>query len=116
MKRLHQILIISGMVSGFNCFGQSVPDTAIDQLRVFAEKGNAEAQYNLALTYEGGGAVPQDYSQAMKWYLKAAESGLASAQNNLALLFDKGHAVDRNYEEAVKWYSKAAEQGLPAAQ
>jgi TPR repeat protein len=27
--------------------------------------------------------VPQDYSEAVKWYRKAAEQGSASAENNL---------------------------------
>ena len=36
-----------------------------------ANQGHANAQYSLGLMYEDGEGVPQDYSNAMEWYLKA---------------------------------------------
>ena len=59
--------------------------------------------------------VSQDYSEAVKWYRKAAEQGDAGAQNDLGVCYDNGQGVNKDYTEAVKWYRKAAEQGfLPA--
>jgi TPR repeat protein len=42
--------------------------TALRLIRPLADKGNADAQYNLGVLYEKGQGVPQDYAEAMKWY------------------------------------------------
>jgi len=63
-----------------------------------------------------GQGVPQDYAEAVKWYLKAAEQGIASAQFKLGVMYDKRQGVPQNFVEAVKWYRKAAEQGNAEAQ
>ena len=57
-----------------------------------------------------------DYSQAAKWFLKAAEQGDAQAQTKLGVMYFKGKGVPQNYNEAAKWYTKAAEQGDAKAQ
>ena len=76
--------------------------------RLAAEQGDATAQFNLALMYEIGKGVPQDYAQALKWYRKAAEQGNAKAQNNLALMYAKGQGVPQDYVQAHKWFNLAA--------
>ena len=45
----------------------------IANLRVKANAGDADAQYNLGASYYLGQGVPQDYAQAAAWYRKAAE-------------------------------------------
>jgi TPR repeat protein len=66
--------------------------------------------------YYNGWGVPQDYSEAVKWYRKAAEQGDVIAQYNLGDMYCTGEGVPQNDAEAVKWYRKAAEQGDAAAQ
>lgn len=58
----------------------------------------------------------RNYTEAVKWYRKAAEQGCASAQNNLGVCYENGQGVTQSYTEAVKWYRKAAEQGYAYAQ
>ena len=58
----------------------------------------------------------KNYTQAVKWFRKAAEQGDAAAQNNLGSCYYNGHGVTQDYYEAVKWYRKAAEQGDADAQ
>jgi len=58
----------------------------------------------------------KDYSEAFKWYKKAAEQGDAYSQCNLGYMYYKGLGVEENYEEACIWYKKAAEQGRALAQ
>ena len=58
----------------------------------------------------------KNYTQAVKWYRKAAEQGDAYAQNNLGVCYKNGQGVTQDYYEAVKWYRKAAEQGHARAQ
>jgi TPR repeat protein len=66
--------------------------------------------------YDNGQGVPQDYSEAVRWFRKAADQGLAKAQHNIGGMYAKGHRVPQDYSEAVKWYRKAADQGYAGAQ
>ena len=88
----------------------------IEKLRLTAEHGDAEAQYNLGNVYYLGEGTPQDYAEAAKWYRLAAEQGNAAAQNNLGVMYDEGEGVPQDDREAVKWYRNAAEQGNASAQ
>ena len=57
-----------------------------------------------------------NYTEAAKWFRKAADQGHADAQYGLGMFYNEGIGVPKNYTEAVKWYRKAAEQGLAEAQ
>lgn len=65
--------------------------------------------------YQGKG-VPQDYSEAVGWYSKAADQGEAKAQSYLGYLYSQGKGVPRDYAEAARWFRKAAKQGNEYAQ
>ena len=60
--------------------------------------------------------MPQDYTEAAKWYRLAAEQGNAVAQLAIGVMYDSGKGVPQDSAEAVKWYRLAAEQGDPMAQ
>src|SRR5437899_6890215 len=82
-----------------------------------AEAGDAEAQYALALMYDLGVDVPQNYAESGKWYLKAANQGLAEAQFKLGVrYFEYGKKAKENYTSAFSWFFKAANQGIGEAQ
>ena len=66
--------------------------------------------------YAQGEGVPEDDSEAVKWYRLAAEQGDAAAQFNLGIKYDQGEGVPEDDSEAVKWYRLAAEQGDATAQ
>ena len=66
--------------------------------------------------YDSGSGVDKDYSEAAKWYRKAAEQGAPYAQTALGTMYGQGRGVSRDYSEAMIWYRKAAEQGYPDAQ
>ena len=72
---------------------------------------NPTAQYYLGLMFDYGRGVKQDYSEAKKWYRKAAEGGNASAMNALGFMYGNGLGVTRDYSEALKWFHKAIEGG-----
>ena len=91
-------------------------DTKIVKKDTLKEVDNAEAQYNLGVSYENGQGVKQSYEEAVKWYILAAEQGYAPAQLNLGYCYELGQGVKQSYEEAVKWYTLAAEQELANAQ
>ena len=58
-------------------FGQDYSNKSVQELLPLAEKGNAEAQVYLGVTYELGKGVPQDYQLAVKWYRRSAQQGNA---------------------------------------
>lgn len=73
----------------------------IEKIKKDAEQGDAQAQLNLGVMYH----FDQDYSKAIKWYLKAAEQGLAGAQLNLGNIYcDEHKGVLQDYAKAVQWY------------
>jgi TPR repeat protein len=81
--------------------------------RLNAERGNVEAQVNIAITYFNN----KNYAESVKWFTKASESGNATAQYNLGNMYSDGvGGLTKDLTEAVKWYSKAAEQGYGFAQ
>jgi TPR repeat protein len=63
-----------------------------------------------------GKGEPQDYTEAVRWYRKAADQGYAKAQFNLSDMYRDGKGVPQDYAEAVRWCRKAAEQGDTKAQ
>ena len=58
--------------------------------------------------YEKGQGVPQDFTEASKWYRRAAEQGLPEAQVNLGVLYYDGRGVPQDYVLAHMWLSLAA--------
>lgn len=76
-----------------------------------AEKGNPEAQVNIAFMYYCGLHLPKDHQEAAKWYLKSAKQNNVNAQFSLGTLYENAEGVARNYEEAWFWYSLAEQQG-----
>lgn len=81
-----------------------------------AEQGNAAAQYNVALLYEDGLGVAQNYARAAHWYRLSAEQGDVDAQFSLGLMYNVGRGVPQDHVQAVYWYRQAAVQGDANAQ
>lgn len=72
-----------------------------------AEKGDADAAFNLGQAHRLGRGVPVNLATAQRWLQKAADAGHLDAQTTLGLLlFDSG-----NRRAAMPWLRKAAERG-----
>ena len=84
----------------------------INSYRKAANQGDAEAQFNLGLTYKEGQEVQQDNKMAAKWYQKAAQQGHITAQFNLGLLYQDGKGIRQNKTNAKEWYGRACDGGL----
>ena len=79
--------------------------------RNLAEKGDADAAFNLGQAFRLGRGVPADSAQAKRWFEAAANKGHLDAQVSLGLLlFDSGDRV-----LAMNWLKKAAARGEPRA-
>ena len=79
--------------------------------RSLAEKGDADAEFNLGQAYRLGRGVPTNLAAAKTWFQRAANQGHVDAQTTLGLLlFQNGDQA-----EGLKWLKKAADQGEPRA-
>jgi TPR repeat protein len=67
----------------------------ISDLRRKADQGDAEAQFDLGLSYVLGWGVPQDYAIAGQWHEKAAAQGYARAMSFLRELNENTEAKTR---------------------
>ena len=112
-RRLLGGMLVLLLVSGV-AWAQTAADIAA--LRVKANAGDADAQYNLGLMYLKGQGVPQDYAQAVTWWRQAAEQGDAAAQSDLGVMYATGQGVPQDDAQAVAWTRKAADQGHALAQ
>jgi uncharacterized protein len=73
-----------------------------------AQKGHAEAQYNLARLYAAGkGGVPHDEDQAVRWTRASAGRGYAPAQAALGTRYARGQGMDRDDKRAYFWLTLA---------
>lgn len=74
-----------------------------------AEKGDAEAQYSVARSYQLGKRVKSDRKKSLYWYSKAAEQGHIEASYRLGLIYYRGiggYTID--HKKAFKYLSQAA--------
>jgi len=115
MKSRHFLLSILLMFSLSGCSNDSEFDETLEK----AQRGDAEAQYNLGEIYDKGKGVPEDDTEALKWYRLAAEQGDAGAQYKLGVMYESGRGVHKGWAGSyypLKWYRLAAEGGYADAQ
>ena len=80
---------------------------AIEYYTKSAEKGLAEAQYELATFYYSGDGIYKDYHKAFELTLKAAMQGHYLAQFHAGDSYYNGYGVKKNYTDAFYWLKNA---------
>lgn len=85
--------------------------TALKEWMPVAEKGGSAAQFNIGLLYQEGQGVPQNYTEAAKWFERSADQGYLKAEHNLGAMYASGRGVKRDYVQAYKWMSLCAAGG-----
>ncbi len=73
--------------------------------RRWAERGEVDAAYNLAVVHQHGDGVAKDNDQALKWYRVAAERNDTSSQHQLGLMYLRGDGVAADDKEAHRWFT-----------
>lgn len=84
---------------------------SVAELQNIAEQGDADAQWQMAVRYHNGEGVPQDDTQAMKWFERAAEQGHIDAQSRLGAYYWAGRGVPEDLSKAYYWSAIATAQG-----
>ena len=86
-------------------------ETAVRLLRPLAEQGDARAQYHLGTRYFTGMGVPQNYTEALKWFRLSADQGNADGQGALGSMYYMGRGVPQDYVLAYMWFDLSAARG-----
>lgn len=73
--------------------------------RQWAERGNTDAAYNLALVHQHADGVAYDAAEALRWYRAAAERGDKPAQIQLGLMYQNGEGVPADETKAHEWFT-----------
>lgn len=89
---------------------------AIPLLKIYAEQGNAEAQYDLGTCYKYGLGVNKDEQKTFFWIEKAAKQNYVYAQYALGICYFIGCGITEDETKAIYWIEKAAKQNLAKAQ
>ena len=61
--------------------------------------------------YFSGDGVLQSYSEALKWYRRAAEQGHKIAETNLGKMYMNGYGVTQDYARAHMWFNISLANG-----
>ena len=97
--------------AGIEAWQKADYSAAVAIWRPLAEKGDADAQFNLGQAYRLGRGVPINLAAAQSWFERAADKGHVDAQTTLGLLlFQNG-----NHIGGLRWLKAASDQGEPRA-
>lgn len=66
--------------------------------------------YHVGKLYNLGYGTELNYTEAFKWFQKAAIAGNHYAQYSLGGLYHYGNGTEQNYEKALEWYKKSADK------
>lgn len=101
----------AGVKAGIEAWQRGDHAAAVSIWRPLADKGDADASFNLGQAYRLGQGVKLDLAAAQSLFDRAARLGHLDAQTSLGLLlFQNGNRV-----AAMRWLKAAAERGEPRA-
>jgi uncharacterized protein len=81
-------------------------------LKPYAEKGDAEAQYNIGWMYLNGYGLAMNDSLALEWWQRASDQGNTDASFSIAMLYSLGEGqVKKDMGKAIDYYLLAVRAG-----
>ncbi len=89
---------------------------ALESVKPSAEAGLGTLEALIGDAYYYGHGVSRDYTEAARWYRRAAQHSNAMAQSTLGDIYYYGRGVPQDFVEAGQWWQRAAEQGVAVAQ
>jgi peptidoglycan hydrolase-like protein with peptidoglycan-binding domain len=96
--------------------GSLSANLSVIDLMVYANEGNAEAQFRVGNVYFMGFGMPPNKPEGIRYFRLAAAQGHILARFQLGSLYETGVGVEQSYSEAARWYRLAASQGYKPAQ
>lgn len=81
-------------------------------MRPMAEKGDAEAQYNLGWMYHNGYGLAVNDSLALEWWRRASGQGHIDASFSIATIYHHGAGgVSKDSDKAIDYFLTSARSG-----
>ena len=84
-------------------------------LKPLAQSGDPYAQFAIAVMYDDGVGLPQNFTNALHWYRKAANAGLVDSQYMVGRFYGRGRGVKQDPATAFFWFNIATAGGHPYA-
>ena len=91
-------------------------EAALELYTQAANKGLAEAQFQVGKMYYLGEGGSKDYSSASMWFKRAARQRHAKAEYGLATCYMNGDGLPVNYDQALMYMKASALRGYVPAQ
>ena len=92
----------------FYVYSKKEPTAALETK---ANRGAAQAQFQLGRRYLAGEGVAVNWTNAFSWFRKSADQGLADAEFQMGICYAQGVGTVQDYAASILWFRKAAEQG-----
>ena len=80
-----------------------------------AQRGDANAMYQLGVLYLNGNGTIQDFEEAAKWFNSAADRNHTLAQYELGKMYRAGFGVDIDLKKSYMWLNLSAAAGSERA-
>jgi len=98
--------------NAWEAFGRGDYDASLSRARDIAGDHDDPAALNfVGIHYYLGTGVARDFTEAGRWFQRAARLGDADAQRNMGTLYLRGLGVRQDDFLAYAWFTEAAERG-----
>lgn len=87
------------------------PVMTLAELQKRADHGDPDAQWLIGERWHSGEELPQDDTEAVKWFRRAAEQGHVDAQATLGAYYWAGRGVPQDLSKAYFWSTIALAEG-----
>lgn len=87
-----------------------------EELKTWADRGDADAQFELGLRMITGEGVAKNLTEGVKSVEKAAKQKHLRAQHIMGTLYEDGVGVKKDLAKAAEWYRVSADLGFALSQ
>lgn len=94
---------------------QTAPSHGVSEIVAAAERGGADAQFQLARVYLHGEGQPKNPEKSFELMKAAADQGHADAIGGLGYFYSIGLVVEKDPKQAAGYFRKGAEKGSAKA-
>ncbi len=109
--------ILAAVLFSFSILqAQQTPRIDEKDLHAWADRGDADAQFELGLRMITGEGVRKNLEEGVKFVGQAAKQKHLRAQHVLGTLYEDGVGVKQDLAKAAEWYRSSAELGFALSQ
>jgi len=101
--------VLADTAAGMSAFHSGHYRRAYVRWRMAADRGGAEAEYDLGVLYAQGLGVLRDLSEATRWYRMSAEKGIPEAEFALGQMYARGWGLPRDEADALASMESASD-------